>query len=439
MLKKFYHIPVVKKAIIDVVSIFKPPPYRRDLMEFEFDVWSGATTLHCINKRQLGENNTFPGFYRENTLTEYHKSSFDGSRTGLPMNMTALRGVMNQWEPSLALINAIRRFYMKRFNVADKTFGADDLFVLAKICAALPAFLVRRLDKPLSDGEISADIAAEFKITAGVFMVLRKIMENGIRWSDIEPISGEVLYGYADKHGVLISASGHACSGSKRKIIELIDFMIKGSPGGERMPESLAGLEHLVIDVDAFMDYSIQALTLEVLIVLFRSIAAKAFTSIDLNFLQIGEYKALGRDYAAIVNHVRRMFSEDVNLDCQSEVLCRLLEKLVGMDFCRELKRQTAESSHKISGELVKKMSHLPAGFGVLFAKAVGEYLALLGFLRSRGEDFQNRAFAALAWRKAARLSLFDVERRLDIVKRREIEKITGFNMRGWYEEVLKI
>lgn len=435
VLKKIYHVPTVKKAVIDVVSLFNPPPYRRDLMEFEFDVWSGATAMHCINKRQLGENNTFPGFYRENIPTEYHKCGFEGSRAGLPMNMTALHEVMNHWKPALGLINAIRHCYKERFNITDKELDPAGLFVLAKICAALPAFLVRRAQKPVFDGEIPVSVAAAFKITAGVFMVLRKTMENGIRWNEIgHPASGAELYEYADRHNVFVSSSGRVCSGSRRKIIELIDFMIKGEGDDKRMPESLLELEGLVTDIGVFLDYSAQALTLEVLVALSRSVAAKAFTSIDLNFLQIGEHQSLGISYAKIINHVRRMLPEEISLENQHEVLCGLLEKLNAGDCCEELKRRITENGYKVSGELVKQTPHLPAEFRDSFARAVGEYLAILGFLRNKGEDLQNRILSVLGRRKTVRLSMIVVERRLGIVDRREIQNITGFDMSHWYE-----
>lgn len=434
VIKTIYHVPAVKKAVIDVVSLFNPPPYRRDLMEFEFDVWSGATAIHCINKRQLGENNTFPGFYRENISTEYHKCGFEGSRAGLPMNMTALHEVMNQWKPALALVNAIRYCYMERFDRTDNELDPAGLFILAKICAALPAFLARRAQKPVFDGEIPVSVATAFKITAGVFMVLRKTMENGIRWNDIRhPASGAELYEYADSHNVFISSSGRVCSGSKRKIIELMDFMIKGEGDDKRIPESLLELEGLVTDIDVFLDYSTQALTLEVLVAFSRSMVAKAFTNIDLNFLQIGGHRSLDISYAKIINHVRRMLPEEINLESQNEVLCGLLERLNAGDCCEELKRRVTENGYKISGELVKQTPHLPVEFRDSFGRAVGEYLAILGFLRSKGEDLQNRILGVLGRKKTARLSMNVVERRLGIVDRREIQNITGFDMSNWY------
>lgn len=440
ILKKIYHTPVVKKTIIDVVSVFNPPPYRRELMEFEFDLWSGISAIQCVNKRQLGESNTFPGLYRENTPTEYFKGNFDGSRAGLYMNMTSLQSVMSQWRAALTLIGAIRRCYVERFNVGDKNLDPAELFVLSKMCTALPAFLARRFVNPMRDGEIPASVAAEFKITAGVFMTLRKMMENGIRWSEAGThISAEALYEYADKHNVFISSGGYACSGSKRKIIELIDFMIKGDVDGGRLPGKLLRLTELVADTDVFLNYSVRALTLEILIGLCRAIAAQAFVQIDLNILQDDEQEKFSGDYARILNNVRRIFPAGVNLDCQIEVSYALLDKLGAGNLGSELKGRIAESKHGLSAELAKQTPELPKKFRYSLAGTVGEYMGILGFLGYRGKDLQDKIFAVLGRKQTARLSMHDVERRLGIVTRRRLEKISGFDMGSWYNKPNKI
>lgn len=431
ILKKIYRRPLVKKAIIDFVSIFNPPPYRRDMMELEFEIWTGITAIHCENNRQLGENNTFPAFYHENISTEYHKSSFEGSRAGHMMNMTALHAVMNRWSDAIAVIGAIRHCYMQRYGIAHKQLMPAELYILAKTCSALPAFIVRRFEHPVRDGKIPASIAAEFKITAGMFMVLRKMMENGICWTRADrPISGEEFFDYADRHNVLISSSGHACAGSRRKIIELADYMIEGVDEIS-LREGMAELAGLVFDINAFLEYSIQALTLESLIILCRSMAAKAFIEIDLNFLQDGRYKRLAEDHAHILNRIREIYSIHINLDCQIQVLYDLLEKLNGGSMGREFEGRVNENGCEYMEEIVKQMTHLPEVYRISFAEATGKYLKILSFLCGQGEILQNRIFSTLGRTKTSRFSVRNAERCMGIVSRRSLEKIAGFDVVG--------
>jgi hypothetical protein len=377
----------------------------------------------------LGENNTSPAFYRENIPTKYHKSNFDGSRAGHMMNMSGLHEVMSRWEGALTLICAIRHCYTDRFQINSKELLPADLFILAKICISVPAFLARRLRNPVRDGGIPADVAAMYKVTAGIFMVFRKMMEDGIHWGEADrPISAEALYEYSDRNNVLISSAGHACAGSKRKIIELMDIMIKGEADKTNSSEGLSRLKNLVLDIDVFLEYSIQAITLETLVMLCRSIVAKTFLDIDLNFLQSGAYKELCEDHAGVINRIRRMFHTNIQLDCQIEVLYWLLGKLGAASLGDELKSLIdGNGCEYMAG--VKHMSHLPGGYRDEFAGAMRKYREILSFLCEKGGNSQNRIFSTLGRTKAARLSMEDAERSLNIVSWRQLEKIIGINV----------
>mgnify|MGYP006175796221 CR=1 FL=1 len=149
--------------------------------------------------------------------------------------------------------------------------GLFDVYTLAKLCVCLPAWQARQRHAPLKDRRLDPVVATAFQLTAGMFMVIRKMLARGEPWLDESSrMSPAELYDYADRHGVFISPNGHACGGSRRKIIELMDFLISGS--GRRAGRD-EGLDAATVDIDRFYRYAMHALTLEALLKLARRAA----------------------------------------------------------------------------------------------------------------------------------------------------------------------
>ena len=71
-------------------------------------MWNGICAFHSDDGRQIGENNTNPEIYREIVETESKPCKFEGSRYGLPINLTALRNVMASWDDALQLVTTVR-------------------------------------------------------------------------------------------------------------------------------------------------------------------------------------------------------------------------------------------------------------------------------------------------------------------------------------------
>lgn len=192
-------------------------------MEFDCGVWLGPSTLHCVDGRQLGEENAWPVFFREHVATDYHASNMPGSRSGSVINMTALHMVMRTWNQALPVMGAMRRLFDDGFGAHGKTLGMRELFVVSKMGCALPALMVRRGQAPLRSGQIPALVATQFKLIAGFFMVAQEMLWGNARHDP--HVSAEDFFEFADREGIFISPSGRACGGSKKKIIELFNYL----------------------------------------------------------------------------------------------------------------------------------------------------------------------------------------------------------------------
>ena len=91
LLKKIYNHEKFRSLLIRARNVLHPSPVEDANMEFKYGVWQGVSSAFCEDKRQLGEDNVWPKFYREKPKTEYHESHIEGSRYGKAINLTALK------------------------------------------------------------------------------------------------------------------------------------------------------------------------------------------------------------------------------------------------------------------------------------------------------------------------------------------------------------
>ena len=91
VLRKIYYSRIINRFAVKAYSIFRPPPYLIDNMEFHLDIWLMIATFHSEQGRQIGKNNTFPQEYKEYIETEHTRWRYQGSRKGLIFNMTAFQ------------------------------------------------------------------------------------------------------------------------------------------------------------------------------------------------------------------------------------------------------------------------------------------------------------------------------------------------------------
>ena len=216
------------KLAVRLYSAVRPPPYRRPNMEFDFDVWNGICSFHSVDGRQIGENNTNPATYKELIATEHRVCAFEGSRQGLPINVTALRQVMSVWDDTLQFVTLLRNDYIRRRSLDGPRLNLRQGYVFSKLAAAYPAYLVRRRQNPID--ALPALETAFFTVGVGPFMVVRSLMERGDpRALHDAPLSAPEIYEMADSAGTLVSAAGYGCAGSKKLIVDFLDVMMNGS------------------------------------------------------------------------------------------------------------------------------------------------------------------------------------------------------------------
>ena len=286
-LKSFYKKPVINSLSNCIIKHFITPPYLTDTMEIEYGLWEGISSIHCNDGRQLGENNVKPLYLQDHSIkTNLHVSKHEGSRSGLIVNMTALQILMREWDESLKIIGAVKNIYLTNYKNESSPFNLYDLFIIAKICVSLPIFSVRKSNPIYKDNQLPSRVSAQFQLISGVFMIVRRMIEKGDSYifNDIMP-PAEKLFDYAENNSVFISEkNGQVCGGSKKKIIELLDFILKDNTSNEN--DSIECIKSIVGEVDRFFKYSLAAVELEILMAETRVVSHKIlFMSNDINNL----------------------------------------------------------------------------------------------------------------------------------------------------------
>lgn len=83
LVRRIYFSPRGNALGVRLYAAIRPPPYRLPAMEFQPGVWTGISSFHSVDGRQIGENNTSPEMYREVLSTEHRICRFEGTRNGL--------------------------------------------------------------------------------------------------------------------------------------------------------------------------------------------------------------------------------------------------------------------------------------------------------------------------------------------------------------------
>jgi hypothetical protein len=276
--------PTFRKFGLEVLKRVKPKPYQRPNMEFECDIWVGISSFHSDDGRQIGENNTGPYPYHEAIATEHKTLKFDGTRQGMPCNMTALRSILPVWNETLQLATQLRQRYFEHKQLKEVRFNLLDAYLYSKMGAALPSFLARRKTEPLADGTLPVLETAFFTLGVGPFMVMRALMEQGNRQClDPSPKSAEVWYAMADASGSLITPQGYACAGSPNLIREFLDVSMNGTYSGALDSANVAKLFERLGNFEVFYGYVRSSSELELLVKLFHAMVMQNLLALVLS------------------------------------------------------------------------------------------------------------------------------------------------------------
>lgn len=243
-------------------------------MEFRYGLWAGVSSIFGEDGRQLGEQNTSPAIFNHQVETETHICKYSGSRNGELINISALRASMAYFYEACAITVAVRDYHMAQLGKSPTDHpGIWDLHVISRASLALIAYRYRAGKRSIDD-RLTNDIASQFKFVTGLFVITREMTSAAhpaIKTNS--QVSSQELYKFVDDNDHFRSDAGMVCAGSKSKIIEFMDFAIKGRshPNSEKLKldgadDHLALLKKFVPDLESWYRYALLTVELDCLI-----------------------------------------------------------------------------------------------------------------------------------------------------------------------------
>lgn len=395
-----YADPRVNPRAVRIYARLHAPPFRRANMEYDFDVWNGISSFRASNGRQLGENNTTPGIYREVVATEHKAARFGGSRQGRQINMTALRNVLPVWDDAVQLTLLLRDNFIARHGLSGPALNPRQGYVFSKMAAAYVAFLARRRQSPMADGAVSPVVAGYFTLGVGPFVVVRALMEQGdLAAAGAEPLSAAAWYELAERSGSLLAGDDRACAGSKAMITQYLDASMNGVYAKPLTSADAEAAYARIDDWDGFYRYLYAAARLELLIKLNQALMAQWLIGLDaVAALPGDESRVLLRDcMTQCLNRAPPAVDERAMLARYAAIALALLDELVLPDDAHALRAPgwadgVGDVDPSASG-LADALQRMRAITETLHACCVAEL---------------ERVNAALAWAAPVRVSLDD-------------------------------
>jgi len=264
-----------KKAI----RSFAKPPWESDLMEFQYGLWQGVSAVFTVSGRQLGEENARPFLFNDHIPAKTIICKYDGSRNGHPINMSALKIAMTNFDAALDITKVVLRQHARNVQKTNPTArtGVWDLYIIALASIALVAYTIRKNPSRCPSAIVSDELASQYQFIAGIFMICRDMIDtNNQQISENNPVTASQLYEYADEHKIFESFNGMVCAGSTKKIMEFLEFCVNEmdsafskvmKPDDEKLPSSLDGA---IDDLDEWYQYAISSIELDCFIKIAR-------------------------------------------------------------------------------------------------------------------------------------------------------------------------
>lgn len=263
---------LIRTAGKKLIRRFVAPPWASNTMEFSPGIWSGVSPLFTESGRQLGEENARPFLFNDHVPAKTIDCKYEGSRFGHPINMSALRIAMTNFDPALQITKEVIRYHADAVLKALPRHrnGMWDLYVVALASIALIAYSIRKRPRLGSSDIVADDLASQYQFIAGIFMIGRDMIDTNCDFAlSNNPIDAAQLYHYADQHEIFKSFNGWVCAGSTKKIMDFLEVCTSELEAG--FSDHTTGLSNtvpcplddIVGNVDQWYRYAILAVELD--------------------------------------------------------------------------------------------------------------------------------------------------------------------------------
>lgn len=399
-------------------KIVTAPPYLDAKMELRHTLWEGISSIHCHDGRQLGENNVAPEIYRENIPTRTQVCPHSNPDSSLLMNVSALESMMKNWAGATNFVLYLRNEFTKKYSIKNNNFSVYDTYLFAKFCVCLPIFQVRHKPAIIQDGEVDVLVATQFQLISGMFMVVRKMIENGESWlNELTHKDAETFFDYADENQVFVTDRGFICAGSKRKIVEFMHLVIQ--------PENLEIDEkwlpeikkQLPASLDDYFAYYEAGVAMELVVKLVKNLFAGFVYSTPLFYKEgvLNNSDNIKRlDGLCFLSEKSPSIIEE-----QERILLELFDRLPYRDLVKNLIEKCKSDHALFLSDSEKQLNNTEISVIV-----IDKYKNLLGGSLNIFQSIQNDIGSSLAFNDAVDLTKNDIHSSISSFHSKNVNKL---------------
>ncbi|HET9638416.1 MAG TPA: hypothetical protein VFP12_04340 [Allosphingosinicella sp.] len=250
----------------EIMTMISGTPLETGYVELVIPIFRVAHMYIDADNRQVGEANVFPPAMRLDRPTLWRTCTYSGTRyqPDLPMNVTALRIMRNQWRHMMVIVRKVSDAYRARFPEVDQRgWTVGDIERMTVCVLALPTYQVMRVENRVENTKLHPALSSAFRLTDGLRMLMHHMLfvpfHEPTR-SGTTPMTGFEAHQYAERNYSFHTGQG-VCAGPPSMVDDFLAVILdredpKGGWPDEIEPEVQAALD----EVDRAVDYGLLGL-----------------------------------------------------------------------------------------------------------------------------------------------------------------------------------
>ncbi|HEX8309191.1 MAG TPA: hypothetical protein VF645_12320 [Allosphingosinicella sp.] len=250
----------------EIMAMIRGRPLETGYIELVIPIFRVAHMYIDQDNRQVGEANVFPPAMRLDRPTLWRTCTYSGTRyqPDLPMNVTALRIMRNQWRHMMVIVRKVSDAYRARFpEIDERGWTVGDIERMTVCVLALPTYQVMRVENRVENGKLHPALSSAFRLTDGLRMLMHHMLFVPFgepTRSGTTPMTGFEAHQYAERNYSFHTGQG-VCAGPPSMVDDFLAVILdradpKGGWPDEIDPEVQAALD----EVDGAMDYGLLGL-----------------------------------------------------------------------------------------------------------------------------------------------------------------------------------
>jgi hypothetical protein len=250
----------------EIMTLISGRPLELGYLEIAIPIFRIAHMYIDTDNRQVGEANVFPPAMRLDRPTLWRTCTYSGTRyqPDLPMNVTALRIMRNQWRHMMVIVRKVSDEYRRRFpEVDERGWTVGDIERMTVCVLAMPTYQVMRVENRVENGKLHPALSSAFRLTDGLRMLMHHMLFVPFgepTRSGITPMTGFEAHQYAERNYSFHTAQG-VCAGPPSMVDDFLAVILdREDPKGGWPDEIDPEVQAAVDEVDKAVDYGLMGL-----------------------------------------------------------------------------------------------------------------------------------------------------------------------------------